>query len=55
VTAELRITLVVTTYNWPAALDLTLRSVARQSVVIRRSCPSITSSNKLPLPNQLPR
>ena len=25
-------TLIVTTYNWPAALDLTLRSVARQSV-----------------------
>jgi glycosyltransferase involved in cell wall biosynthesis len=27
----LRVTLIVTTYNWPAALDLTLRSVARQS------------------------
>jgi len=25
-------TLIITTYNWPAALDLTLRSVARQSV-----------------------
>ena len=30
--ASLRVTLVVTTYNWPAALDLTLRSVARQSM-----------------------
>jgi glycosyltransferase involved in cell wall biosynthesis len=29
---NLRVTLVITTYNWPAALDLTLRSVARQSV-----------------------
>ena len=28
----LRVTLVVTTYNWPAALDLTLQSVARQSM-----------------------
>jgi glycosyltransferase involved in cell wall biosynthesis len=28
----LRVTLVVTTYNWPAALDLTLQSVARQSI-----------------------
>jgi glycosyltransferase involved in cell wall biosynthesis len=27
------VTLIVTTYNWPAALDLTLRSVARQSVL----------------------
>ena len=27
-----RVTLIVTTYNWPAALDLTLRSVVRQSV-----------------------
>ena len=25
------VTLVITTYNWPAALDLTLKSVARQS------------------------
>jgi hypothetical protein len=33
VAAELRISLVITTYNWPAALDLTLRSVARQSVM----------------------
>ena len=31
--ANLRITLIITTYNWPAALDLTLRSVARQSVL----------------------
>lgn len=31
-TGSLRATLIVTTYNWPAALDLTLRSVARQSV-----------------------
>ena len=29
---RLRSTLVVTTYNWPAALDLTLRSIARQSL-----------------------
>ena len=29
---SLRVTLVITTYNWPAALDLTLQSVARQSV-----------------------
>jgi len=29
---NLRVTLIVTTYNWPAALDLTLRSVARQSL-----------------------
>jgi glycosyltransferase involved in cell wall biosynthesis len=29
---SLRVTLVVTTYNWPAALDLTLQSVARQSL-----------------------
>jgi glycosyltransferase involved in cell wall biosynthesis len=28
---SLRVTLVVATYNWPAALDLTLQSVARQS------------------------
>jgi len=27
-----RITLIITTYNWPVALDLTLRSVARQSM-----------------------
>jgi len=27
----LRVTLIVTTYNWPAALDLTLQSIARQS------------------------
>jgi glycosyltransferase involved in cell wall biosynthesis len=33
VLANLRITLIITTYNWPAALDLTLRSVARQSVL----------------------
>src|SRR6185312_15866657 len=26
-------TLIVTTYNWPAALDLTLKSAARQSVM----------------------
>jgi glycosyltransferase involved in cell wall biosynthesis len=32
VPADLRVTLVITTYNRPAALDLTLRSVARQSV-----------------------
>jgi glycosyltransferase involved in cell wall biosynthesis len=32
VVKRLRSTLVVTTYNWPAALDLTLRSIARQSV-----------------------
>ena len=31
--ANLRVTLIITTYNWPAALDLTLRSVARQSVL----------------------
>lgn len=31
--ANLRITLIITTYNWPAALDLALRSVARQSVL----------------------
>jgi len=31
VPASPRITLIVTTYNWPAALDLTLQSVARQS------------------------
>jgi glycosyltransferase involved in cell wall biosynthesis len=29
---RLRSTLVVTTFNWPVALDLTLRSIARQSV-----------------------
>jgi glycosyltransferase involved in cell wall biosynthesis len=29
---HLRSTLIVTTYNWPAALDLTLKSIARQSV-----------------------
>lgn len=28
-----RISLIVTTYNWPAALELTLRSVARQSML----------------------
>jgi len=33
VLANLRVTLIITTYNWPAALDLTLRSVARQSVL----------------------
>jgi glycosyltransferase involved in cell wall biosynthesis len=27
-----RSTLIVTTYEWPAALDLTLKSIARQSV-----------------------
>jgi len=32
VPGNLRITLIITTYNWPAALDLTLQSVARQSV-----------------------
>jgi glycosyltransferase involved in cell wall biosynthesis len=32
VVQRLRSTLVVTTYNWPAALDLTLRSIARQSL-----------------------
>jgi glycosyltransferase involved in cell wall biosynthesis len=32
VVQRLRSTLVVTTFNWPAALDLTLRSIARQSV-----------------------
>ena len=31
--ADPRITLIITTYNWPAALDLTLRSVARQSML----------------------
>jgi glycosyltransferase involved in cell wall biosynthesis len=30
--AQLRVTLVITTYNWPAALNLTLQSVARQSI-----------------------
>ena len=29
---RLRSTLIVTTYNWPAALQLTLKSIARQSV-----------------------
>jgi glycosyltransferase involved in cell wall biosynthesis len=29
---SLRVTLIITTYNWPAALDLTLQSVARQSL-----------------------
>jgi glycosyltransferase involved in cell wall biosynthesis len=33
VPANPRITLIITTYNWPAALDLTLRSVARQSML----------------------
>jgi glycosyltransferase involved in cell wall biosynthesis len=32
VPAPLRVTLIITTYNWPAALDLALRSVTRQSV-----------------------
>jgi glycosyltransferase involved in cell wall biosynthesis len=32
VPANLRITLIITTYNWPAALDLALQSVARQSM-----------------------
>jgi glycosyltransferase involved in cell wall biosynthesis len=32
VAQRLRSTLIVTTFNWPAALDLTLRSIARQSV-----------------------
>jgi glycosyltransferase involved in cell wall biosynthesis len=32
VVQRLRSTLVVTTFNWPVALDLTLRSIARQSV-----------------------
>jgi glycosyltransferase involved in cell wall biosynthesis len=32
VAARLRITLIITTYNWPVALDLALKSVARQSV-----------------------
>jgi glycosyltransferase involved in cell wall biosynthesis len=27
---NVRVSLIITTYNWPAALDLTLRSVARQ-------------------------
>lgn len=31
--ANVRTTLIITTYNWPAALDLTLCSVARQSVL----------------------
>ncbi len=31
--SRVRTTLIVTTYNWPAALDLTLKSVARQSVM----------------------
>jgi len=29
----LRVTLIITTYNWPAALDLTLQSAARQSML----------------------
>src|SRR5215510_4962598 len=29
---SMQASLIVTTYNWPEALDLTLRSVARQSV-----------------------
>jgi glycosyltransferase involved in cell wall biosynthesis len=29
---RLRSTLIVTTYNWPAALELTLKSIARQSL-----------------------
>jgi glycosyltransferase involved in cell wall biosynthesis len=28
-----RCTLIITTYEWPEALELTLKSVARQSVV----------------------
>jgi glycosyltransferase involved in cell wall biosynthesis len=32
VAQRLRTTLIVTTYNWPAALDLTLKSVARQAL-----------------------
>jgi glycosyltransferase involved in cell wall biosynthesis len=32
VTKRLRSTLIVTTFEWPAALDLTLKSIARQSV-----------------------
>jgi glycosyltransferase involved in cell wall biosynthesis len=32
VVQRLRSTLVVTTFNWPVALDLTLRSISRQSV-----------------------
>jgi glycosyltransferase involved in cell wall biosynthesis len=32
VQANLRTTLIITTYNWPVALDLTLKRVARQSV-----------------------
>jgi glycosyltransferase involved in cell wall biosynthesis len=32
VAERLRSTLIVTTYDWPAALDLTLKSIARQSV-----------------------
>ena len=30
---SIKTTLIVTTYNWPAALDLTLKSAARQSVM----------------------
>jgi glycosyltransferase involved in cell wall biosynthesis len=33
VRANSSITLIITTYNWPAALDLTLQSVARQSML----------------------
>ena len=33
VVPRLRCTLIITTYEWPAALELTLKSVARQSVV----------------------
>jgi len=32
VAERLRSTLIVTTYDWPAALDLTLKSIARQSL-----------------------
>jgi glycosyltransferase involved in cell wall biosynthesis len=32
VVQRLRSTLIVTTFNWPAALDLTLKSIARQSL-----------------------
>jgi len=32
VVQRLRSTLIVTTFNWPAALDLTLKSIARQTV-----------------------
>jgi glycosyltransferase involved in cell wall biosynthesis len=38
--AHPRITLIITTYNWPAALDLTLRSVARQTAAPVEISPS---------------